>query len=115
MALTSQSRQGASRNSNFPELDLLGECNIVIQVFLLWYLGWGTIKQRIKLRTEAVASVVNFRTVQNFCPVWSEGVGSTCRKCGSAKNNWFDEETHEVKEIWAALKFTTLATASVLS
>ena len=71
--------------------------------------------QRIKLRTEAVASVVNFRTVQNFCPVWSEGVGSTCRKCGSAKNNWFDEETHEVKEIWAALKFTTLATASVLS
>ena len=33
------------------------------------------------------------------------------RKCGSAKNNWFDE----VKEIWAALKFTTLATASFLS
>ena len=29
--------------------------------------------QRIKLRTEAVASVVNFRTVQNFQPVWSEG------------------------------------------
>ena len=37
------------------------------------------------------------------------------RKCGSAENNWFDEETHEVKEIWAALKFTTLATASFLS
>ena len=42
-------------------------------------------------------------------------VGSTCRKCGSAENTWLDEETHEVKEIRAALKFTMLATASVLS
>ena len=64
--------------------------------------------QRIQLRTEAVASVVNFRTVQNFHLVW---IASFC----SAENNWLDEETHEVKEIWAALKFTTLATSSVLS
>ena len=38
---------------------------------------------------------------------------SQVRQC--KKNNWFDEETHEVKEIWAALKFTTLATALLLS
>ena len=37
------------------------------------------------------------------------------RKCGSAKNNWLHEETHEEKEIWAALKLSTLATTSVLS
>ena len=42
-------------------------------------------------------------------------VGSTCRKCDSAANNWLDEETHEAKDIWAALKLTTLATALLLS
>ena len=56
---------------------------------------------------------------KNFRPILSEGehagLGRPVATASVPKNNRLDEETHEVKEIWAALKFTTLATALLLS
>ena len=75
---------------------------------LLYSTSW---QQRIKLRTEAVASVVNFRTVQNFQPVWSEGEQAGLgRPVASAA---VPQITGLMMRsmIWTALKFTTLDTA----
>ena len=55
-----------------------------------------------------------YRFASEFNPL-SGRVGLTSPNCGSAANNWLDEGTPEVKEIWAALKLTTLATSLLLS